>query len=198
MLSYEYMYYYCGLIYHINIIFRSIHSECFSILLHFITMFVWYLFLNSINLLLWLLFSGPASCLRKRNRHGWVSYIDTMKIIVLRFVWHRLVYIQYSYYRKCFCSERASRLHNFHHHVWVRCIDTTNITVWCMSSLLLSIDLQLSCYSIMFHFKLTNVAMVKWWMIKWCIPEIKIRIGNFFSKKLNLFICCGRDRRPQR
>ena len=56
-------------------------------------------------------------------------------------------------------------------------------TVWYMSSLLLSIDVRWLYYFIMFYFKLTNGAMVKWWMVKWCNDEIKIRIGHFVSHK---------------
>ena len=52
-----------------------------------------------------------------------------------------------------------------------------------MSLLLLSIDLQQYFYFIMFNFKLTNGAMVKWWMVKWYNDEIKIRIGRFVSHK---------------
>ena len=64
------------------------------------------------------------------------------------------------------------------------------VTVVCMSSLLLSIDLRQLCYFIMFYFKLKNGEMVKWWTIKWYNGEINIRIGFFlFSKILNLFIC---------
>ena len=44
---------------------------------------------------------------------------------------------QYSYYRDFFCLGPASRLRDRHRHVWVRYIDTTKITVWCMSSILI-------------------------------------------------------------
>ena len=108
-------------------------------------------------------------------------------IMVLRFVWDCLVFTQYSYYRDLFCSGTALRLRNCHHHVWVRYIDTTKITFWCMSLLLLSIDLRWFCYFIMFYFKLTNGAMVKWWMTKWCNGEIKIRIGRLVFQKDRIF-----------
>ena len=75
------------------------------------------------------------------------------------------------------------RVFVIHHHVWVRYIDTTIIMVWCMSSLLFSIDLRWFCYFIMLYFKLTNGALVKWWMVKWCNGEIKNSTGYFFSHK---------------
>ena len=52
-----------------------------------------------------------------------------------------------------------------------------------MSSLLLSIDLQQTCYFIVFYFKLTNGAIEKWWMVKWCNGEIKNGTGHLFSYK---------------
>ena len=64
-----------------------------------------------------------------------------------------------------------------HCHVWVRHIYNKKIMVACMTSLLLSIDLQRYCYFIMFYLKLTNGAMEKWWMVKWCNGEIKLGIG---------------------
>ena len=107
---------------------------------------------------------------------------------VKRFVWDFLN--SYSYYRDFFCLGPASRLCERHCHGWVRYIDTTKITVWCMSSLLLSIDLRWLCYFIMFDFKLTNGAMMKWRMLKWCNGETRIRIGCFVSSQIsNLFIC---------
>ena len=86
--------------------------------------------------------SEPASRLRDLHCHGWVQYIYTTKITVLRFDWDSLVSIQYIYYCGLFCLGPASHLCNHYHHVWVRNIDTTKVTVVCMSSLILSIDLQ--------------------------------------------------------
>ena len=126
--------------------------------------------------------SGTASCIRYLHRYGWVRYIDTTKITVLRFVWDSSV----SYYHDFFCSGPALRLRNRHRHVWVRYIDTTTTTVACMLLLLLSIDLRRLCYFIMFYFKLTNGAMVIWWMVKWCNGEIKNRTGHFFSHKYQI------------
>ena len=77
----------------------------------------------------------------------------------------------------------SSRLCNSHRHMWVRYIDTTKNRVACMSSLLLCNDIRQYCYFIMFYFKLTNGATEKWWMVKWCNGEIKIRIGRFVSHK---------------
>ena len=96
-------------------------------------------------------------------------------------MWYCSVFTQYSYYSELFCSGTASRLCNCHYHGWVRYIDTTIIMVWCMPSLLLSIDIQWFCYFIMFYYKLNNVAMVKC-----CNGEIKIRIGRFFSHKYRI------------
>ena len=101
-------------------------------------------------------------------------------------MWERSVFIQYSCYRDFFCSGPASRLRNCHCHVWVRYIDTTKITVACMSSLLLSIDIRRFYYLIMFYFKLTNGEMVKWWMVKWCNGEIKNRTGHLFYHKYQI------------
>ena len=143
---------------------------------------MWYLFVyNQYGYYCDFFCSGPELCLRERHCHGWVWYIDTTKITVLWFVWYCLVFTQYNYYRDLFCSGPALRLLNCHRHVWVRYIDTTKIIVWCMSSLLLYIDLRWFCYFIMFYFKLTDGAMVKWWMVKWYNSEIKIRIGRLVS-----------------
>ena len=59
-----------------------------------------------------------------------------MFFIVLHFV-NKFVDYQYIYYRDFFCLGPASRLRDTHSHVLVRYIDTTNITVWCMSSILI-------------------------------------------------------------
>ena len=133
-----------------------------------------------------LCFLGTASLLRYCYCHGWVRYIDITKITVLRFVWDCSVYNQYSYYCYSLCSISSLNLCSHHHHGWVHYTDTTNITVWCMSLVLLSIDLQPFCYFIMFYFKLTNGTMVKWWMVKLCNGEIKISIGRFFSHKYRI------------
>ena len=95
-------------------------------------------------------------------------------------------FIQFSYYRELFCSAPASRICNHRRHMWVCYIDTTKITVAYMSSLLLSIDLLQLCYFIMFYFKLTNDAMVKWWMVKCCNDEINNRTGHLFSHKYRI------------
>ena len=105
---------------------------------------------------------------------------------VKTFVWDRSVFTQYSYYCDFSCSGPASRLSDCHCHRWVRYIDTTKITVWCMSLLLLSIDLQWFYYYIMFYFKLTNGAMVEWWIVKYCNGEIKNRTGRLVSHKYRI------------
>ena len=125
----------------------------------------------------------PASRLCDFHRHGWVHYIDTTIITVLKFVWDCSVTIQYSYYRDFFCSGPALRLSNRHFHVWVLYIDTTTIRVWCVSLLLLSIDLRWLSYFIIFYFKTTNGKMEKWLMFNWCNSEIKNRTRHFFSHK---------------
>ena len=48
-------------------------------------------------------------------------------------MWDRSVFTQYSYYHDFFCLWPASRICDCHSHVWVRYINTTKITVWCMS-----------------------------------------------------------------
>ena len=102
-------------------------------------------------------------------------------------MWDRSVFTQYSYYRVFFCSRPSSRHFDCHRHMWVRYIDTKKIIVWCVSSLLLSIDLWQLCYFIMFYLKMTNGAIVKWWMVKWCHGEMKISTGHFFSHKYQIF-----------
>ena len=128
-------------------------------------------------------FLEPAPRLRERHCHRWVRYIDTTKIVILRFVWDRSVFTQYSYYHELFYLGTALRLFNHHCHGWVFYIDTKKITVWCMSSMLLPIYLRWFYYFILFYFKLTNGAMVKWRMVKWCNGEINIRIGRFVYHK---------------
>ena len=106
--------------------------------------------------------------------------------MVLWFVWYHSVFIQYSYYCDLFCLGPALCLRNLHCHVWVRYIDIKKTMVWCISLLLLSIDIRWLCYFILFYFKLTNGAMIKWWMVKWCNGEIKNRTGRFFSHKYRI------------
>ena len=98
---------------------------------------------------------------------------------VLIFVWYSLVFTPYIYYCDFFCLGPALHICDCACHMWVRFIDNTKIMVVCMSSLIF-----LYWYFIMFYFKLDNGAMDKWWMVKWCNDEIKIRIGRFFFKKL--------------
>ena len=135
-----------------------------------------------------LFFLGPASNLCGCHCHGWVRYIDTTKITFLRFVWDCSVFTHSINYCDFFCLGPSLHLCNNHHHGWVHYTDTTNITFWCMSLLLLSIHIWWFCYFIMFYFKLTNGAMVKWWMLKWCNGEIKIIIGHFVSHKYRIFL----------
>ena len=52
------------------------------------------------------------------------------------FVWYCSVFTQYSYYCDLLCSGPSSRLCDHRCHVWVRYINTTEITVWCMPSIL--------------------------------------------------------------
>ena len=53
------------------------------------------------------------------------------------FVWYFSVFNQYSYYRNFFCLRPASCLRGCHRYVWVRYINTTKITVWCMPLILI-------------------------------------------------------------
>ena len=88
------MSYYCGFIYRIKIIFRTVQVEFFYIVLHFVKMFVWYLFVfNQYSYYRDLFCLGLASCLRERHHHRRVCYIDTTKTTVLRVVWYWLFYI---------------------------------------------------------------------------------------------------------
>ena len=95
-------------------------------------------------------------------------------------------FTQYSYYCDLFCSGTALRFRDCHCHGWMRYIGNTESMGWCMSLLLLSIGLQWFCYFIMIYFKLTNGAMLKWWILKQCNGEIKIRIGHFVSHKYRI------------
>ena len=70
-----------------------------------------------------------------KENTGWLFFI--VLHFVFKIVWDRSVFTQYSYYRDFFCSGPASRLHYQHRHGWVRYIDTTEITVWCMSLILI-------------------------------------------------------------
>ena len=155
--------------------------------LHFVKRFVW-------DLLVFTQYSyfcdffclGPKLRLRYFHCHGWVRYILTTKITVFRFVWDCSVFTQSIHYCDFFCLGIRLCLCNHHCHGWVHYTYNTNIMVWCMSSLLLSIDLQSFCDFIMFYFKLTNGTMVKWWMKKWFNGEIKISIGRFVSRKYQI------------
>ena len=100
-------------------------------------------------------------------------------------MWYCSVFTQYSYYCDLFCSGQILRIRYFHSNGWVRYIDTKKIKFWCMSSLLLSIDLQWSCYFRYFCIKLTNGAMVRW-----CNGKIKISIGRLFSQKYRICSFC--------
>ena len=51
------------------------------------------------------------------------------------FVWDCSFFTQYSYYCDFFCLRPALRLRDRHCHMWVRYIDTTKVTVWCISSI---------------------------------------------------------------
>ena len=156
----------------------------FFTVLQFVKMFVWDLSVFNQYIYYCDLFcSGPSLLLRDRHPHRWVRYIDTTLITVIRFVWDCSFFTQYSYYCDFFCLGPALRLCGRHHHGWVRWVDTTKNTFWYMSLLLLSIDIRWFYYFIMFYFKMTNGAMEKWWVVKWCNSEIKIRIGSFFYHK---------------
>ena len=52
-------------------------------------------------------------------------------------MWDCSFFTKNSYYRNLFCSGTASQLYDRHCHVWVRYINTTKITVWCMSLILI-------------------------------------------------------------
>ena len=84
-------------------------------------------------------------------------------------MWDCSVFSQYSYYCDFSCLGLASNFCDHCNHGWVRYIDTTKITVWCMSSLQLSIDIQ-------------------WFVILLCF-HLNFHIPYFFSQISNLFIC---------
>ena len=66
-----------------------------------------------------------------------VTVFNTVLHVVYRFVRDHSFFTQYSYYRDFFCLGSASRLRDWHRHVWVRYTNTTKITVWCISSILI-------------------------------------------------------------
>ena len=164
MVSYQYMSYYCGMVYCIDKKIKENTGWLFFTVLHFVKTFVWYRSVfTQYSYYRDFFCLGTALRLHDCHPHGWVHYIDTAIITVLRFVWYCSVFNQYSYYRDFFCSGTASHLRDCHIHSWVRYIDTTKITVWCMPSLILSIGLQWLFYFIVFYFKPTDGEMVKWW-----------------------------------
>ena len=107
--------------------------------------------------------------------------VFTVLKFVKRFLWDIFSFTQYSYYCDLYCSGTALRFRDCHCHGWMRYIGNTESMGWCMSSLLLSIGLQLFCYFIMIYFKLTNGAM-----LKLCNGEIKIRIGHLVYHKYRI------------
>ena len=56
---------------------------------------------------------------------------------VKEFLWNIFVFTQYIYYCDLFSSGPASRPYDCHCHVWVRYFNTTKITAWCMSLILI-------------------------------------------------------------
>ena len=121
-------------------------------------------------------YCGLVYCINKYEGE-YIVTVFTVLHFVKRCMCDRSVLTQYSYYSDFFCSWPALRLRNWNCHGWVRYINNMKTTVWCMSLLILSIDLLWLCYFIMFYFKLKNGVMVKWWMVKCCNGKIKIRIG---------------------
>ena len=113
--------------------------------------------------------------------------VFTILLFVKRFMWYHTVFTQYIYYRDFFFSDSALRLCNCQCHGWVRYINTTKIMVWCVSSLIFSIDIRWFWFLIMFYFKLSNNAMLEWWILGWCNGEIKIMIVCFVSRKYWIF-----------
>ena len=132
-MSYQYLSYYYVLVYHIDIILRTIQGDFFTVL-HFVKRIVWYRSVFTQYSYYHDLFClRPSPRLHDHHRNGWVRYIDITKIKVLSFLWDRSFFILYIYYRDFFCSRPALHLCNRHRHVGVRHIDTTKITVACMS-----------------------------------------------------------------
>ena len=114
------MSYYLVLVYCIDILFKTIQGDCF---LQSYTPLkglcgIFLVLLNSV-IIMTSFFLRPASRLCGRHHHGWVRYIDTTKITALSFVWNRLFFNQYSYFRDIFFLGPVSRLCNCHRHVWV-------------------------------------------------------------------------------
>ena len=86
-------------------------------------------------LILGLLRFGISHQYNIKNNTGWLFFIALN--FIDRFVWYRSVFTHYSYYRDFFCSRPELRLLDCHYHGRVRYTNTTNITVWCMSSILI-------------------------------------------------------------
>ena len=155
---YQYMYYYCSLVYIIN-------GWLFLTVIHFFTRIVWDCSVYT-KFSYYHVFScsKPALHICDCNCPGQVLYIDAKKITVLRFVWDCLVFIQYSYYRDLFCSGQELRLCDSHHHIWVCYIDTIKLRLhvchfwYCL--LIYDYSIILSCF-------ILNWPMVQWWNGRW-------------------------------
>ena len=89
-----------------------------------------------------------------------IKYQGQYKVTVLivlhfvkRFVWDCSFFTQYSYYRDLFCLGTELRLRDRHSHAWVRYIDTTKTTVWCVSSILIHMTYSVYTICISEHYR---------------------------------------------
>ena len=91
---------------------------------------------------------------------------------VKMFVWDRSVFNKYSYCCDLFCLGPKSRLCDCHCDLWVWYYNTTEITVWCMSSILIhmhSVSVKTICisehYRAIVSYSLTpsqQVSVISW------------------------------------
>ena len=107
-------------------------------------------------------------------------------------MWDCSVFTQYSYYRELFCLGPVLCIHDRHCHVWVRFINTTEIMVWCMSSILLHMTYFYvytifisELYREIFSYIPTpgqQVSAILWniTIIFWLIPQV-YRVTFFFN-----------------
>ena len=114
------------------------------------------------------------------------------------FVWYCSVLTQYSYCRELFCLVLASHLRGCHCHVWVLYIDTTTITVWCMSSILIHITyFSVHTICISEHYRaivsyiptpVQRVSAILWSITITVWLQSQVHCATFFLNEWNLYI----------
>ena len=129
--------------------------------LHFVKRLVWYIFVFTQYIYYRYFFcSWPLSRHHVRHRHGWVRYIDTTKITVLRFVWDCLVLLNTVIIVNSFVWGQ--------HRVFIILVVTCERAILILQKLLFGVCHWCYCLLIydncviLFYFIL-NWPMVQWW-----------------------------------